>query len=103
MKFWKGNRLDAKFDMPVQAMAEQFVSAIARDEDLKLKAEYWPLDRALRGWLTSPGGFNVSWEDHDDYEDLIEAVRIQLHLHAEAMDPAPQLTPGGWRHDDRGR
>jgi hypothetical protein len=92
LRFWKGNRIDGEFETDVQEVAEQFVEAIATDEDLKLKAESWPLDRTLRDWLTSPQGLNSTWDDNDAYDDLIEAVRVQRQLHEEALDPAPILT-----------
>jgi hypothetical protein len=92
MKFWRCNRLDAEFEANIQEVAEEFVAAVANNEDLKLKLDSWPLDRSLRDWLTSPGGFNSTWDDNEAYDDLIEAVRVQFRLHEEAMDPAPILT-----------
>jgi hypothetical protein len=94
MRFWKGNKIDGEFEADIVEVAEQFVAAVftSPSSKLLLKFHNWPLDRTLRDWLTDPVGFNSTWDDHHAYDDLIEAVRVQLRLREEALDPAPILT-----------
>ena len=49
MKFWKNNRLDVEFDMPVPGVARLFTESTWADHP-------WPLDRRLRVFLTAPAG-----------------------------------------------
>jgi len=75
MKFWKGNRADAEFDWPVQAVADAFCAQYTPED--------YPLERSLRYWLTSRDGFNSVWEAEegpDSFDELFEIVRKQLRL-----------------------
>lgn len=88
MKFWINNEIAREFSWPVDAVADAFCSAMlgqsmrnAGSTNWTEKLENWPLERTLRDWLTSPDGFNASWEAEDgpdSFEELIDAVRDQL-------------------------
>ena len=77
MKFWKGNRVDAEFDMPVAEVAAKYV-AYAESEDVKAEhLQGLPIERALRWWLTSPDHFNSVWVDEkgpESFDALYNAV-----------------------------
>jgi hypothetical protein len=60
MKFWKGNRIDGEFDMPVADVAAQFAAQYDAD------TAGWPLERELRGWLTGKDGLDSVWVDEDN-------------------------------------
>jgi hypothetical protein len=79
MQFWTENKIDKEFSWPVQAVADAYCTAVVR-QPWKERQENWPLDRALREWLTNPIGFNASWEDESEYEELLSTVRQQLGL-----------------------
>jgi hypothetical protein len=58
VQFWKGNRADAGFEMPVSEVAARFVSwwnEGAHNQTM-------PLERALRHWLTARNHFDSVWE-----------------------------------------
>lgn len=67
MKFWRGNRVDAEFELPAAEVADMFIKWY----DVQLGAEELRKDTALlnrglenliRGWLTDPTCFNSVWE-----------------------------------------
>lgn len=61
MEFWRGNRTDARFEMPVREVADQFM-AYAKAEGVEAEMlQGLPVERALRWWLTSPEHFNSVW------------------------------------------
>jgi len=69
MKFWRDNRADQGFDMPVAQVAKAFLDAA---EDSKLAGgelaqmlSGMPLERVLRHWLTSSDWFSSVWEDEN--------------------------------------
>lgn len=67
MKFWKGNRIDAEFDMPVSEVADQFLVWFdAQPGATDLRKDHplleTGLERLLRWWLTAAEHFNSVWE-----------------------------------------
>ena len=75
MKFWKGNRADAEFDWPVDAVADAFMTHYWREQ---LQHAPFPLERMLRNWLTAADGFNSVWEAEkgpDSFDALFDLVR----------------------------
>jgi hypothetical protein len=82
MKFWKGNKIDAEFDMPVTEVADQYM-AYARSEGVE--AEHLaglPVERALRWWLTSSDHFNSVWvaeRGPDSFDELYQAVADRIY------------------------
>lgn len=72
MKFWKGNRADAEFEMPAAEVAERFIAWLDKqDGATELRADHpllaTGLERLLRHWMTSrgPDGFDSVWEDEN--------------------------------------
>jgi hypothetical protein len=73
MKFWRGNRVDAEFDRPIDQVAVQFWNS--PEGSSQLCGSTWPLERSLRAFLTDPQGFNAVWDDEDEFGRLFERVR----------------------------
>jgi hypothetical protein len=72
VRFWKGNRVDAGFDWPADAVADAF-SAWYLTQPGDIRGE--PLERTLRRWLCDKDGFNASWEAEtgdDSFETVFE-------------------------------
>lgn len=82
MKFWKGNRVDGEFEMPVEEVAERFFAAGAHQTE---KAAAWPLDRTLRDWLTSKDGLDAVWDDERAYAELFGYI----HAHRAGLVKKP--------------
>jgi hypothetical protein len=73
MEFWRGNRIDAQFEMPVAEVARQFMEW----ENQQPEAERGLPERELRCWLTSPVHFNSVWVDkkgEEGFGELLDAV-----------------------------
>jgi hypothetical protein len=71
MRFWRGNRVDGLFTMGRRAIAAQFW---ASPEAATVLAGHFPLERALRAYLTNPDGFNAVWAE-PDFPALFDEVR----------------------------
>jgi len=71
MKFWKNNRLDAEFDMPLEELAVLFAAS-------EWAAVPWLLDRSLRAFLTDQGGpVCAVWDDEEAFNALLDLVLTQ--------------------------
>ena len=74
MKFWKGNKIDGEFDMPVREVAAKFVEwsrATAPEGEANL-------ERSLRYWLTSSEHFDSVWVDETGDESFAVLYQIVL-------------------------
>jgi hypothetical protein len=61
MEFWRGNKVDAGFEMPVREVADQFI-AWAKTEGVEADMlQGLPIERTLRWWLCSSEHFNSVW------------------------------------------
>lgn len=73
MRLWKGNKIDAEWVMSNDDIAAGFLkSKWAQNFELG-----WPLDRALRAYITDgePTGLDSVFEDGDlDYDVVYELV-----------------------------
>jgi hypothetical protein len=71
MKFWKNNRIDAEFDLPVEQLADMFCQS-------KWAGVPWLIDRRVCAFLTDTDGpVSAVWDDQQAYERLIELVLEQ--------------------------
>lgn len=67
MKFWRGNRVDAEFELPAVEVADQFMawfdSQLGADE-LRADAPLLQtgLEKLIRFWMTGHDHFNSVWE-----------------------------------------
>lgn len=66
MKLWKGNRLDGEVEAAPAELAQQFVTWLRQPEQAIRRSSGIRLERSLRFWLSSPDGFNATWEDESD-------------------------------------
>lgn len=72
MKFWRNNRLDAEFTLPIAAVAGLFMTSLWNVPDSLL-------DRQLRGFLTDNSGpISAVWDDEDHYNQLVRLVESRL-------------------------
>jgi len=68
MKFWKNNRLDAEFDLPIEQVATLFAES-------EWAALPWLLDRSLRAFLTDQAGpVCAVWDDEEAFNALLDLV-----------------------------
>lgn len=78
MKFWRGNKIDAEFDMEPSEVAAAFYRDLMADKhDLRQKWAFWPRTRVVLDWMTAPDCFNAAWEDRRYIElilDVLEAT-----------------------------
>lgn len=75
MEFWRGNKIDAKFEMKPADVAEAFRKAVLADEhDLKLKWLSWSHTRTLLDWMTAGWGLNATWKDRDGFGRICDLV-----------------------------
>ncbi len=66
MKFWKNNRLDAEFDLPIAEVAVLFAGS-------KWAAVPWLIDRRMCAFLTDTDGpISAVWDDQASYEALVD-------------------------------
>lgn len=77
MEFWRENRLDQRFEMPVAEVADKFLTwAIAQPgwQEARLsgliEAKGMNLERILRWWLTDPAGLNSVWDEQHGEESF---------------------------------
>ena len=75
MKLWKGNRVDAEYELSNKEIAEMFLkSKFAQVSDYT--------DRGFLDFLTSPDGLNSTWEfdkkkgSIDGSKDMLEILDI---------------------------
>jgi hypothetical protein len=85
MKFWKNNRIDAEFDLPVEQLAVMF--AESRWADVP-----WLIDRRVCAFLTDTDGpVSAVWDDQQSYEQLVDLIleqqRRQTHEVGKAARP----------------
>ena len=73
MRFYRGNKADAGFDADINDVAQQFWASPMGTCQMTGETQ-WPLERALRSFLTHPKYFNSVWEDEDEFDQLFEAV-----------------------------
>jgi hypothetical protein len=68
MKFWKNNRLDAEFDLPIEQLAVLFAQS-------KWAGVPWLIDRRMCAFLTdSDGPVSAVWDDQTSYNALVDLV-----------------------------
>ena len=69
MRFWRNNRLDAEFDMPIEKLVEEF-------EASKYESMLMPLERKVSLFLSDPDGpVSGTWElDDPDYDRLLDLI-----------------------------
>jgi len=68
MKFWKNNRLDAEFDLPIEQVAAMFAESTWADVP-------WLIDRRLCAFLTDTDGpVSAVWDDREAYDQLVDLV-----------------------------
>lgn len=85
MQFWRGNKIDAQFDMtPAEVTKEFFTWAIEEYgvEAGQLKGFDGSVERVLRWWLTSKDHFNSVWEKEtgpDSFEVLLDLVIDKIY------------------------
>jgi hypothetical protein len=79
MKFWRGNKIDAEFKMPVAEVAAAFVEWFrgepGADDAIR---DALPLERLLRWWLSDGEHFNSVWEAEtgdESFDRLYPLVR----------------------------
>ena len=72
MKMWKENKLDQEWEMDNDDIAIKFWLSKPYRE---LVASCWPLDRAIRAFLTDPKDGLNSVFDEKEYEELYDVVR----------------------------
>lgn len=73
MTFWRNNRLDAQFARPIAEVADQFLAS-------RWAAVEWPLDRALRAFLSDiDGPVSAVWDSEADYDRLVDLIAANRH------------------------
>jgi hypothetical protein len=66
VKFWKNNRIDAEFDLPVEELAAMFLES-------KWAGVPWLIDRRVCAFLTDTDGpVAAVWDDQASYEQLVD-------------------------------
>jgi hypothetical protein len=66
VKFWKNNRLDATFDLPVEQLAVMFAES-------PWAGVPWLIDRRVCAFLTDTDGpVSAVWDDQQSYEQLVD-------------------------------
>jgi hypothetical protein len=81
MQFWKGNRLDAEFEMTPAEVAAAFRAAVLADEhELRLMWVSQLLTRTLLTWMCSDWGLDASWEDVAGFEQILDLVFADKEL-----------------------
>lgn len=81
MKFWKGNKIDAEFELPVSEVASQFM-AYVHSEPGGHELDGMPVERLLRWWLTSSEHLDSVWVDEtgpESFEALFDLVLNAIH------------------------
>lgn len=80
MEFWRGNKLDARFDETPAEVADEFFEWAVEEygvEAGQLQGFDGSVERVLRWWLTSEDHFNSVWEKEvgsDSFEELLDLV-----------------------------
>lgn len=90
MKFWKGNRLDGEYDMPVTEVAAQFAAWYKANPD----EVGGNLERELRYWLTSKDGLDSVWVDEGEIgnaRELADAAGVNAETFAHLYDKVIDL------------
>ena len=69
MRFWKDNRVEGGFDLPVEQIAAMFAESGWADMPLRV-------DRLLRVFLTDPAGPTGGrvWDDPGGYQQIIDLI-----------------------------
>ena len=69
MRFWKNNRVEGGFDLPVEQIAAMFAESGWADMP-------WRVDRLLRVFLTDPAGptGGCRWDDPGGYQRVIDLI-----------------------------
>ena len=107
MKFYRGNRADAEFEMSPQEVATAFAAFIVTAHklvrefpdnsdvaaDWVTKYEHWPLERVLRDWMTHPEHFNAGWDESAD-NDEFGAIWTEAHTQLTAWERERLGGPG---------
>ena len=71
MKFWKNNRIDAEFDLPVEQLAVMFAES-------RWAGVPWLIDRRVCAFLTDTDGpVSAVWDDQQAYEQLVDLILEQ--------------------------
>lgn len=81
MKFWKDNRLDQEFDVPVDVLAVRFCMDLLADGRPAGEALDMPLERKMRDWLASDQGARATWTDEhgeESFDALFDLVYVKL-------------------------
>lgn len=82
MKFWKDNRLDQEFDVPVDVLAVWFCMDLLPVAGKPVgEALDMPLERKMRDWLTSDQGVRATWTDEhgeESFDALYDLVYAKL-------------------------
>ncbi len=78
MKFWKNNRLDAEFDLPIEQVAVLFARS-------KWAGLPWLIDRRLCAFLTDTDGpISAVWNDQASYDQLVDLILANERRQARA-------------------
>lgn len=85
---WRNNRIDARFTLPLNTVADQFLASPWADKP-------WPIDRALAAFLTdNDGPISAVWEtdtgEYTQLANLIAGRRAGRALLQQAKDAANQ-------------
>ncbi len=82
MRLWRDNSIDGEWDLPEEEIARRFLASDWADVA-------WPLDRALRAFMTDKGkgGLSSVWEDGAAYDRVFDIV---LQARCDAREDAPR-------------
>jgi SAP domain len=76
MKFWKGNRIDAGFEMSVEEVAARYMAYARENGVMAGHLQGLTVERSVRWWLTSPDHFNSVWEAETGADSLYQVLRL---------------------------
>lgn len=103
MRFWRENRVDGEFEMPVAEVAAAFTAAVEGRSMRNAGSTWWPekleqlelgesLETLLRDWLTSKDGLNSVWEaEHPGGHFTYCLVGCSAVRHGTHMDACPSV------------
>jgi len=67
MRLWRDNSIDGEWELPEDEIARQFLASGWAEIT-------WPLDRALRAFMTDKAGLSSVWEDIAAYDRVFDIV-----------------------------
>lgn len=84
MKFWRGNKIDAEYELSVEEVARKFLNSkysTANPQHDEI-IEFLPLERRLRNFMTAPDGLNSTWDNEDDFDQVWDIACSDEHVEA---------------------